>query len=154
MIRNMKIRGWVSLALTVGLLFTAGAAGSAAASAQGWRDRDRYERDRWDGRWTYLGEANVDGRVDHDRIRVGRDDGRFHALQLRVERGPIEFHRVVVHYAGGGEEVLHIRDWVPAGGQTRAIDLRGRSRAISSVEFWYARGSRRSAEPKVRLFGR
>ena len=28
------------------------------------------------GRWVYLGESNVDGNTDHDKIKIGRDDGR------------------------------------------------------------------------------
>ena len=55
-------------------------------------------------RWVYLGQANVDGRVDRDKIYVGRGHGRFQRVQIRVERGPIEFYRVVVHYANGRSE--------------------------------------------------
>jgi hypothetical protein len=39
------------------------------------------------GRWIYLGESNVDGNTDHDKIKIGRDDGRFRAIQIRVELG-------------------------------------------------------------------
>ncbi|HZS09450.1 MAG TPA: hypothetical protein VFD58_31765 [Blastocatellia bacterium] len=106
------------------------------------------------GRWIYLGEANVDGRADHDRISVGRDEGRFRRIQIRVERAPIEFQRVVVHYENGGDEELEIRDRIPAGGETRAIDLRGGDRVIRSVEFWYARANWGSRRPKLRLYGR
>lgn len=106
------------------------------------------------GRWVYLGEANVDGKVDHDRISIGRSNGRFHTIQIHVERGAIEFQRVVVHYANGGDEELQIRERIQAGGQTRAIDLRGNDRAISSVEFWYSQGNWGSRRPRVRLYGR
>ncbi len=106
------------------------------------------------GRWIYLGEANVDGSVDHDRITVGRDDGRFRALRIRVERARIEFQRVIVHYANGERDELPIRDRIRAGGQTRVIDLPGRDRAINSVEFWYARANGRSQRPKLLLYGR
>jgi hypothetical protein len=105
------------------------------------------------GRWVYLGEANVDGSADHDRIKIGRDDGRFRALQIRVERAPIEFQRVVVHYGNGGDEEVAIRNRINAGGRTRVIDLRGRDRVIESVEIWYARARYNSAKPKLRLFG-
>jgi hypothetical protein len=105
------------------------------------------------GRWIYLGEANVDGSADHDRIRIGRDDGRFRAIQIRVERAPIEFQRVVVHYGNGGDEEIAIRNRINAGGKTRVIDLRGRDRVIESVEVWYARARYDSAKPKLRLFG-
>jgi hypothetical protein len=105
------------------------------------------------GRWIYLGESNVDGTADHDRIKIGRDDGRFRALQIRVERAPIEFHRVVVHYGNGADEEVAIRSRIKPGGKTRVIDLRGRDRVIDSVEIWYARARYGSAKPKLRLFG-
>jgi hypothetical protein len=106
------------------------------------------------GRWIYLGEANVNGRLDHDIINVGRADGRFREVQIRVERAPIEFQRVVVHYANGGSEPLEIRDRIRAGGQTRAIDLRGGDRVISGVEFWYAKANWGVRQPRLRLYGR
>jgi hypothetical protein len=37
------------------------------------------------GRWVYLGESNVDGNTDHDKIKIGRDDGRFRAIKIRVD---------------------------------------------------------------------
>jgi hypothetical protein len=70
-----------------------------------------------------------------------------------VQRAPIEFDRVVIHYHDGDSEPIHIRSRIPAGGQTRVIDLPGNRRIIRSVEFWYARASRSPHRPKVRLFG-
>jgi hypothetical protein len=105
------------------------------------------------GRWVYLGESNVDGSTDHDKIKIGRDDGRFRAIQIRVERAPIEFYRVVVHYGNGADEEIAIRNRINPGGRTRVIDLRGRDRVIESVEVWYARAKYDSAKPKLRLFG-
>ena len=105
------------------------------------------------GRWVYLGESNVDGNNDHDKIKIGRDDGRFRAIQLRVERAPIEFYRVVVHYGNGADEEIAIRNRINPGGRSRVIDLRGRERVIESVEVWYARAKYDSAKPKLRLFG-
>jgi hypothetical protein len=106
------------------------------------------------GPWIYLGESNVDGSSDHDKIKVGRSDGRFRALQIRVERAPIEFDRVVVHYANGGDDEVPIRSRIGAGSRTRPIDLRGGDRAIESVEIWYARARDNSRKPKLRLYGR
>ena len=104
-------------------------------------------------RWQYLGEANVDGAVDHDNIVVSGSRGEFRAIQIKVQREPIEFDRVVVHYGDGDSEPIQIRSRIPAGGQTRVIDLPGNRRIIRSVEFWYARASRSPRKPKVRLFG-
>lgn len=103
-------------------------------------------------RWVYLGNSHVNGERDHDNIKVGRSDGRFRAIQLRVSGGAIEFQRVVVHYGNGSQEDVAIRDTIPAGGRTRAIDLPGERRTIESVELWYSKG-RWSHDPKVTLYG-
>jgi hypothetical protein len=105
-------------------------------------------------RWVYLGEANVDGASDRDTIRVGRQDGRFSEVQIRVERAPITFQRVIVNFGNGQKEELEFRDRIRAGGTTRAIDLKGRERIIESVDFWYQRANYRAGKPKVRLFAR
>src|SRR5579859_7200989 len=105
------------------------------------------------GRWERLGTARVDGRVDHDNIPVGIQDGRFRAIQLRVRRGDVEFLRVVVHYADGEPEEVVVRQRVPSGGSTRPIDLRGNKRYLRSVELWYAKAEWRT-RPEVVLLGR
>jgi hypothetical protein len=104
------------------------------------------------GGWDYLGDAHVDGANDHDSIHVGKHDGRFRAIQLRVEGAEVFFERVIVHFHDGSHEELLIRDRIPAGGQTRAIDLPGERRVIESVELWYSK-ARWEHRPKVALFG-
>jgi len=105
------------------------------------------------GRWERLGTAHVDGNVDHDNITVGVRDGTFRAIQLRVRGGAIEFQRVVVHYGNGESEEVAVRERIPAGGTTRAIDLQGNRRFLRSVELWYSRGGWRT-RPEVVLWGR
>ncbi len=105
------------------------------------------------GRWVHLGDKHVDGKVDHDKISIGRSDGRFRQLQIRVSDAAVDFQRVVVHYGNGEDEELQIRERVNAGGQTRAVDLHG-NRFISSVEFWYEKANWGSRRPTVSLYGR
>ncbi len=89
---------------------------------------------------------------DHDSIHVGKHDGRFRAIQLRVEGGEVFFENVVVHFHDGSHEELIVRDRIPSGGSTRAIDLPGNRRVIESVELWYGK-ARWEHRPKVALFG-
>jgi hypothetical protein len=103
--------------------------------------------------WVYLGEAHVDGAADHDKIKIGRSEGRFRALQIRVDYAAIEFNHVVVHYANGTSEEVQVRQKIRAGGSTRDIDLAGGDRAIDNVEFWYERANYGSRRPRVRLYG-
>jgi hypothetical protein len=104
-------------------------------------------------KWEYLGEANVDGAVDHDRIVVTAAKGEYRAIQIRVEKGAILFDHVVAHFGNGSSDPISIRSRIPAGGKTRVIDLPGNRRVIESVEFWYERGNWASQKPKVRLWG-
>jgi hypothetical protein len=115
---------------------------------------DAYAQRSRGGQWEYLGQSRVDGSSDHDNIKVGRGEGIFRMIQLRVEDAPVEFDRVVVHYANGGDEEVRIRQKVAAGGMTRAIDLRGGERALKSVEVWYGRAREGSRRPVLRLYGR
>jgi Protein of unknown function (DUF2541) len=101
----------------------------------------------------YLGEANVDGSVDHDNIVVTPARGRFRAIQLRVEKNAIEFNRVIIHFGNGEASPIQIRNRIEAGSETRVIQIPGPARYIQSVEFYYARGNWSGPKPKVRLFG-
>jgi len=103
------------------------------------------------GRWVYLGDAHVDGNVDHDNIHVGARDGRFRAIQLRCD-GAIEFQRVVAHFGNGTQEDIPIRERIPAGGRSRVIDLPGERRVLESVELWYSKEPWEH-RPRVRLYG-
>ena len=105
------------------------------------------------GRWEFLGETHVDGRVDHDRIMVTGARGTFRAIRLRVQAAPVEFDRVVVHFGNGSSDPIAIRHIIEPGRQTRVIDLPGNRRVIQSVEFWYRKADWRSRRPSVQLFG-
>jgi len=104
-------------------------------------------------RWEYLGEANVDGANDRDRIAVGRDHGQFRAIRLRVERATIRFDRVVIEFGNGERHEIRIASEIPPGRETRVIEFPRGRRYIEAVHFWYGRGSWSGARPKVRLFG-
>jgi hypothetical protein len=103
-------------------------------------------------RWTYLGNAHVDGHNDHDNIHVGKGDGKWRAVQLRVSGGAIDFQRVLVHFGDGSTQELVFRERITDGGHTRPLDLNGDRRRIQSVELWYSKENWHR-RPKVELFG-
>jgi hypothetical protein len=106
------------------------------------------------GRWIHLGDKHVDGKSDHDKISIGSSEGRFRQLQIRVREAAVDFQRVVVHFGNGEDEELQFRERINAGGQTRALDLRGYDRVIKSVEFWYEKAHWGERRPTVELYGR
>ena len=104
--------------------------------------------------WTQLGSAKVHGQTDHDEIMVTALEGDFSAIKLFVENEGIQFERVVVHFGNGRKEELVLRDFIPAGGESRVIDLPGRDRIIRKVTFFYKSNAATKRKGRVVLFGR
>lgn len=125
----------------LGLLSLALAIGCAPARAGGLAD------------WDLLGTRAVNDRADHDVIAVTSARGDFRRIKFTVQRASVDFHRVVVHFGNGGDQRVDLRNTIPAGGESRAIDLDGKDRVIRSVEFWYDANTIRGRRAQVRVFG-
>ncbi len=106
-------------------------------------------------RWERLGSREVTDGADHDTIVVTAREGTFNAVQLRVQRRAVDFQRVVIHFANGDDQRLDLRATIPAGGESRVIDIDGANRVIRSVDFWYdAVTPGRGGRARVTMFGR
>ena len=103
--------------------------------------------------WVLLGQRAVNDRADHDVIGVTAARGDFKSIKLTVQRAAVDFHRVVVHYGNGTKQEIELRNTIPAGGESRSIDLNGSERVINRVEFWYDAKTIRGRRAVVRLFG-
>jgi hypothetical protein len=103
--------------------------------------------------WEFLGSRDVEFRVDHDVIEVGRVEGRFRELRFQVRDGAIEMYdmRVVL----GDGETIHLRHrLVLDRGEGRVIDLPGERRVVRRVEFVYRSLRSDWRRATVSLFGR
>jgi hypothetical protein len=90
-----------------------------------------------DSRWEKLGERTVDEKNDKDTIQVGRDDGRFKAIQLKVEGSSMVLADVVVTFGDGSKFEPKTRIVFDKNSSTRVIDLPGDRRVIKRVDFHY-----------------
>src|SRR5262245_36564264 len=106
-----------TLALAAALAFT------AASPAVAWN-------------WTLLGARNVMDRTDHDAI-VLPGNREFNRIRLCVYRNPIRFYDLDIRYRNGGHQDVSVRDFIAAGGCTRAIDLNGANRNIERIDMTY-----------------
>lgn len=102
--------------------------------------------------WNFLGDRQIDGTRDHDRIQVTRRNGVFHAIQLRVSGDAIFFDRIVIHFGDGTSEQLAVQDRIWPGGRNHTIDLSGERRVVESVELWYYQEPW-GHNPRVTLYG-
>lgn len=106
------------------------------------------------GRWELLGQRQVDFRNDHDQIEVGRSEGRFKQLQVRVKDAPIEVSNMVVTFANDQTFSPKIRHRFSEGSGTRVIDLPGDRRTIKRIDFNYRSISRREGRGTVEVLAR
>lgn len=115
------------------------ALGAAAVSGSALADkRDRDHRDhKGPSKWEDLGCQKVGFLVDHDSIKVGRREGRFKAIRLKVSGNAVYINDLKVIYANGKPDDLRVRSEIRDGGETRPLDLQGRERAIQRIDLVY-----------------
>lgn len=88
-------------------------------------------------RWVELGCRSVGFGVDRDIIKLSPRDGRFDSIKLRVIGNKIEVFDLRVVYGNGSPDNIPVRAIIADRGETRALPLRGISRALDRVELIY-----------------
>lgn len=104
--------------------------------------------------WELLGVKKVDYALDRDEVLVTAREGRFTGLKVRVKHSPINLHKISIHYGNGEVDEIEVRNNIPAGGETRVIDLPGNKRIIQKVVFWYDTKNLARGKAVVELWGR
>jgi hypothetical protein len=105
-------------------------------------------------KWERLGTRKVNFKLDRDEIGVGRFEGFFTALQIKVDKGPINMHKMVVHFHNGQTKEIELKNNFTAGSKSRVIDLPGNVRIIDKVVFWYDTKDFADSKAVVELWGR
>ncbi len=115
------------------------------------RERARLERERMDRMknpnnptadmydrkgWVKVGEANADLRKDRDVINV-TNYNRFTAMKFFVTEASLEIMDLNVYFANGDKQDISVRSMIKEGGESRVIDLDGKTRDIKRIEFVY-----------------
>lgn len=89
------------------------------------------------GDWVRLGCKDVKFLIDRDTLKVGREEGRFSALRLKVRKAPVEMFNLRVTFGNGTRMDVPVREFIPPGGGSRPIDLPGNNRGIDRIEMVY-----------------
>lgn len=105
------------------------------------------------GGWEKLGERVVNGAQDRDVIHVGRAEGVFTTIEVRVDGSALVMEDIRVVFGNGEVFEPKTRLVFSKDTRSRAIDLPGNRRIIKRVEFKYGNlpGGGRA---HVELFGR
>jgi hypothetical protein len=107
----------------------------------------------WDDKgWTKLGARDVDGRVDHDRIEVGRYEGKFSKMTIVVRDSDLEMIDLSVKFAKGPEWHPTVSHFFKENQRTHVIDFPGDERTIKYIDFKY-RNLPGGGRAKVEVYG-
>lgn len=87
--------------------------------------------------WERLGCKDVRFQVDRDALRVGRQEGRFSAIRVKVRQAPVEFFDLRVVFPNGKAQQIRARVTIPPGAISNPIILDGENRGIDRIEMTY-----------------
>jgi Protein of unknown function (DUF2541) len=102
--------------------------------------------------WSLLGTREVRDRTDRDTIVV-EGHRTFTKVRFCAYRRPVNFKDVDIHFRNGGHQDVSVAVLIRPGACTRAIDLEGGARDISSITFLYETMSPGRHRATVRAFG-
>jgi hypothetical protein len=86
----------------------------------------------WDSTgWELLGTQAVNGKVDHDTIKVGVKEGKYDALTVVVGDSDLEMHSFVVTFGNGRTWDANLKHFFREGQRTFPITLPGEDTAKS-----------------------
>lgn len=92
----------------------------------------------WDSRgWVLLGEQTVNGRVDRDRIAVGRYEGRFSKVTVVVLDSDLEMQEMKIVFGDRSEYNPKVAQFFRENSRTRVIDLPPSEQIINRIDFKY-----------------
>lgn len=103
--------------------------------------------------WVRLGSRQVAFKADRDVISVTGVEGRFTKVLLEVKDNGVEVLDLKLHFGDGSTQDVAVRERIPQGGRTRAIDITGEARVINRVELVYRSEDKRDGRADVILWG-
>lgn len=103
--------------------------------------------------WQQLGIHEVDYTLDYDVIPVTYKKGTFTTLKIKVNGGNINMYRCMITFENGDKQEIEIKHQFTAGGE-KVIDLKGNTRIIEKVTFWYDTKSKSSQKATVEVWGK
>lgn len=115
----------------------------------------RPRRERFHRHWEVLGTLTVSDAKDHDVLAVTANQGTFRSMKLEVLDRAVQFRSLKLHFGNGDTQNVELRDVIPAGGESRIIDVEGiGDRAIRTIEFAYDAQSLGGKKARVRVYGK
>jgi hypothetical protein len=104
--------------------------------------------------WKLLGTRVVDYTLDRDVVTLNPSKTSVTGLKFLVKNGTINMHKATVHFANGDTQDIDFADQVNAANDGRIVELKGNSRAIEKVTFWYDTKNSSKDKSTVEVWGK
>jgi hypothetical protein len=105
-------------------------------------------------KWVKLGERTVNHTVDHSEIVFESLNANVGALRVKVRKGAINLHRCVVYYQDNQTHEIDILNSIPAGQESKVIELPVPPKTINKLVFTYDTKNRATQKAEVEVMGR
>ncbi|MDX2003271.1 MAG: DUF2541 family protein [Chitinophagales bacterium] len=106
------------------------------------------------GKWELIGSKLVNYRLDIDEIPVTVAKGTYTKIKIFVKGGAVNFKDIKIFYRNGQVQDVAIRSVIPAGGESRVIDLIGNERIITRIQLVYDTRNMAPRKARVIILGR
>lgn len=104
--------------------------------------------------WLLLGARKVDYTLDRDVVSVEESSTAFTGIKFVVKNGTLNMHKCTVHFKNGDTQDIAFSEEVNKANDGRFMDLKGNSRAIEKVTFWYDTKNSSDKKSIVEVWGR
>jgi hypothetical protein len=99
--------------------------------------------------WEKLSDRKVNQTAESDEINFPANGPILTAIKIKSRRGGINLQRCVIYFANGEKKSIELRNDIPAGGESRVINLPGNKQSIIKFIYWY--GIPQSGDQKADL---
>ena len=91
---------------------------------------------QYGGRWVTVATQTVNRTAETDIVTL-RGNQRYSAMRLCAARRGIRLRDVDARYENGGRQDFQVRDFLPEGRCTRALDFNGKRRNVYQIRLRY-----------------
>ena len=99
--------------------------------------------------WEKLSDRKVNQTSESDEINFPANGPILTAIKIKSRKGGINIQRCVFYFANGDKKSIELRNDIPAGGESRVINLPGNKQSITKFIYWY--GIPQSGDQKADL---
>jgi hypothetical protein len=87
--------------------------------------------------WGKMGQSTIEP-TDKGISTVNAEVGKpVHAIKIKVLTGGVNIHKCEIWFSNGTRKEVELRNDVPAGSESREINLNDTLRHVSKIIFWY-----------------